>query len=382
MPDAESQTEHDEIEPVASGLAASPRTFPCKACGADLTFSPGEQSLKCEHCGAVNEIEASLEVVEEQDYQQALASLERSASTVERLEVRCEACGANVQFEDNVTSKVCCFCGTPIVAGAVSAKRLKPTALLPFALTKRAAVDKYRAWLASLWFAPSKLAKEATIDSALVGAYMPFWTYDCVATTAYTGMRGEDYWDTETYTTTVNGKLTTRTRSVRKTRWYPAAGRVVDDFDDVLVPASTSLPMEKQIEAEPWDMQDLVPYGDEYLAGFRCESYSVDLAEGFNGAKVRMRPTIESTIRGDIGGDHQRILSMSSRYDEIRFKHILLPLWVSTYRYNRKVFRVIVNARTGEVVGDRPWSGWKIAGLVMTILVIAGIVALVIAMTR
>ena len=127
MPDADAQTE--SIEPVEPGIAASPRTFPCKGCGADLTFCPGEQSLKCEHCGAVNEIEAGPEVVEEQDYGEALASLERSSSTVERLEVRCEACGANVQFEDNVTSKVCCFCGTPIVAGAVSAKRLKPTPL-------------------------------------------------------------------------------------------------------------------------------------------------------------------------------------------------------------------------------------------------------------
>lgn len=370
------------MRPIEPGLAAAPRTFPCKACGADLTFSPGDQSLKCDHCGAVNDIAPTDTVIEEQDYHDALALLERSSSTVERLEVRCDACGAQVQFEDNVTSKVCCFCGTPIVAGAISAKRLKPTALLPFAIAKRDAVEKYRRWLASLWFAPSKLAREATIDSAIVGAYMPFWTYDCVATTGYTGFRGEDYWVTESYTAMVNGKPERRTRQVRKTRWYPAAGTVVDNFDDVLVPASTSLPMEEQIEAEPWDMQDLVPYADEYLAGFRCESYSVDLAEGFNGAKVRMRPTIEASIRSDIGGDHQRITSMTPRYDNILFKHILLPLWVSTYRYNRRVFRVIINARTGEVVGDRPYSAWKIAGLVCTILLIAGIIALVIALTR
>jgi LSD1 subclass zinc finger protein len=382
MPDTESPSDQGALQPVDPGLSAAPRTFPCKGCGADLTFCPGEQSLKCAHCGAVNEITATDTVVEENDYHDAIASLEQSASTIERMEVRCDACGANVQFEDNVTSKVCCFCGTPIVAGAVSTKRLKPTALLPFAITKRDAVEKYRRWLASLWFAPSKLAREATIDSALVGAYMPFWTYDCVATTSYTGMRGEDYWVTESYTVTVNGRSERRTRQVRKTRWYPAAGTVVDDFDDVLVPASTSLPMEEQIEAEPWDIKDLVPYADEYLAGFRCESYSVDLAEGFNGAKVRMRPTIEATVRGHIGGDHQRITSMHPRYDDILYKHILLPLWVSTYRYNRRVFRVIINARTGEVLGDRPYSAWKITGLVCTILLIAGIIATVIALTR
>lgn len=364
------------------GLAPAPRTFPCKACGADLTFSPGDQSLKCDHCGAENEIAASPTIVEEKEYREALASLEHSASLIERFEVRCDACGAKVQFEENLTSKVCCFCGTPIVAGAVSSKRLKPTALLPFSITKREALERYRRWLASLWFAPSSLAREATIDSALVGAYMPFWTYDCVATTSYTGFRGEDYWVTESYSVTVNGRSERRTRQVRKTRWYPAAGTVVDYFDDVLVPASTSLPLQEQIEAEPWDMQDLVPYADEYLAGFRCESYSVDLVEGFNGAKVRMRPTIESSIQRDIGGDHQRITSMHPRYDGILYKHILLPLWVSTYRYNRRVFRVMINARTGEVVGNRPYSAWKIAGLVLTILLIAGLIAIIVALTK
>ncbi|MFO0860624.1 MAG: hypothetical protein U0570_08705 [Phycisphaerales bacterium] len=370
--------ESDSIEPVAAFAAGgAPRHFPCAQCGADLTYSPGERALKCAHCGTVNQIPVTGALVEEADYQAALLSLEEHAETVERLEVRCESCGASVEFSDNLTSRTCPFCTSPIVAQAVSKKRLKPTGVLPFSITKQAAVESYRRWLRSRWFAPSKLAREAFLDGAFVGAYMPFWTYDCVATTDYEGQRGEDYWETETYTAMENGKPVTRTRQVRRTRWYPASGTVVNSFDDVLVPASTSLPLQEQIEAEPWGLKDLVTYDDAYLAGMRCESYSIDLRKGFDGAKTRMKPQIEATICADIGGDHQRISSMRSSYDRILFKHILLPMWVSAYRFNRKVYRVLINGRTGELVGDRPYSAWKISALVCAILVIVGIIILI-----
>lgn len=357
------------------------RTFPCSQCGADLVYSPGERALKCDYCSTINAIPVSAAPVQEVDYTSALADLEQNAETVERFEVRCDGCGANVEFPDNLTSHRCPFCSNPIVAQAVSKKRLKPAAILPFSVTRQSAIQHYRAWLKSRWFAPTKLAREAFLDGAFVGAYLPFWTYDCIATTDYEGQRGEDYWVTETYPTMVNGKPTVQTRQVRKTRWYPAAGTVVDGFNDVLIPASTSLPLDNQVNAEPWGedgtLKELVPYDDAYLAGFRCESYSVDLPTGFEGAKFRMRPTIEGSIRADIGGDHQRITSMQSSYDRITFKHILLPLWVSAYRFNRKLYRVIINGRTGELVGDRPYSRWKIGSLIAVGVVVIGIIILI-----
>ena len=52
--------------------------------------------------------------------------------------------------------------------------------------------------------------------------------------------------------------------------------------------------------------------------------------------------------------------SLDHTWHEVTFKHILLPVWVTAYRYRDKVYRVMVNARTGEVRGQRPWSAWKI----------------------
>ncbi|MCC6422367.1 MAG: hypothetical protein IT447_02725 [Phycisphaerales bacterium] len=81
-----------------------------------------------------------------------------------------------------------------------------------------------------------------------------------------------------------------------------------------------------------------------------------------------MQPTIDGSIRGDIGGDEQQIDSKDSAYHDISYKHILLPVWISAYRYRDKTFRFLVNARTGEVQGERPISWVKVMMLVVFIL--------------
>ena len=87
-----------------------------------------------------------------------------------------------------------------------------------------------------------------------------------------------------------------------------------------------------------------------------------------------MEETLRRDIRFDIGGDEQRIDSMNARYSDITFKHVLLPVWLASYRWNNKPFRVVVNGRTGQVSGERPYSAWKIAFAVLIgVIVIAGI---------
>jgi hypothetical protein len=160
---------------------------------------------------------------------------------------------------------------------------------------------------------------------------------------------------------------------VTRTRWSAASGTVFNRFDDVLVVASRSLPPAQADALPPWDLAGLVPYRDEYLSGFRAESYQVGLPEGFAKAKTVMEAEIREAVCRDIGGDHQQIQSLQTRHDKTTFKHILLPIWISSYRYGDRTYRFLVNARTGEVQGERPWSWIKIA-----LAAIAAVVAIVV----
>lgn len=362
-------------EETAKSLAEplAQRTFPCSHCGASLEFAPGVESLQCPYCHTVNALPHAHIEVNAEDYRAALAECATSEPCHETLSVKCSNCGAQITLKPDVVADKCPFCASPIVAEAASHRKIKPKAVLPFHITREQATARFRDWLAGLWFAPSKL-KEQAAKGQINGLYLPAWTYDTDCTTAYTGLRGEDYWETETYTEMENGRPVTRTRQVVKTRWWPTSGTVANEFADVLVMASDALPEKYLQRLEPWDLQLEQPYADEFLSGFTAMSYDVDLHHGFDRAQELIKPQIRQTICQHIGGDHQQILTANTTYGKINFKHLFLPVWISAYQYAGQTYRFLVNARTGEVQGERPYSWGKIAILVAILLVLLLIV--------
>jgi len=353
--------------------AHEPHHFPCAQCGASLEYAPGVEVLRCGHCSHENPIAAAGAPIVEQDFRQTLRELKNSVAAHESIAIRCDSCGASYSFAAATHAGECPFCGSPVVAKTEQHRELPPQALLPFKINRDQARSTFRQWLGSLWFAPGKLKDYARNDARLAGLYVPYWTYDAATGTNYQGERGDNYQVQETYQAMENGQAVMRTRIVTKIRWRPVSGQVSRFFDDVLVLASRSLPREITERLEPWDLASLTPYQEAYLSGFRSEMYQVELEQGFERAQEIMAVTIRRDIARDIGGDHQRIHAMDTRYGEISFKHILLPVWMSVFRFRDKIYRFVVNGRTGEVQGERPYSPWKIAfAILLAALVIGG----------
>src|SRR5207248_8773231 len=149
-----------------------------------------------------------------------------------------------------------------------------------------------------------------------------------------TGERGEHYYTTESYTETdAQGNTETKTREVQHTRWYTTSGTVERWFDDILIPATKSLPPARLAALEPWDLGELTPYDPAYLSGYKAQRYQLDFAEGFELAKQQAASVIDSDVRRDIGGDEQRVNQISTNYSAITFKHLLLPVYVGAYRF-------------------------------------------------
>ncbi|UBF25729.1 hypothetical protein K9N68_29950 [Kovacikia minuta CCNUW1] len=347
-------------------IANSPtiKHFPCPGCGAKLEFNPKAKQLKCPYCAREEAIPQTAEEIQERSYEDYL-KVNRS-QTVKlsdtALEASCPGCRARVIFEPPDTAGKCPFCGTGIVTQAKSTDPIiAPEAVLPCAVTHKEARDRIRKWISNRWFAPDALKKMAQ-QEGIQGVYLPYWTYDAYTISHYSGQQGEHYYVTETYTTTnSDGETETETREVCHTRWYPVSGTVERFFDDVLIPATMRVTNQQLDRLEPWDLSKVVAYNPAYLAGFKAQRYQVPLEMGFENAKLKMAKVIESDVRCDIGGDEQQIDSLSTGYSAITFKHILLPVWLSAYRFNNKQYQVMVNAHTGQVLGDRPYSATKIA---------------------
>jgi DNA-directed RNA polymerase subunit RPC12/RpoP len=350
--------------------------YSCSRCGAKLNFAPGTSALRCPYCGFEAQIRKSEAQISELDYRNYFEKAGQEKSSDEAQRVRCEKCGAETTVPPEAAADICPFCGANLVFLEKVSRLIKPEGLLPFKISQKEAFECFRNWIRGLWFAPGSLKKYARADSKLAGVYIPFWTFDSDTSTGYTGARGDYYYTTEQYTANESGRTVVRTRQVRHTRWTPASGVVANSFDDILILAGKSLPRKYADRLEPWDLANIVPYTNEYLSGFRAESYQVSLPEGFESAKEVMAPVIEASIRNDIGGDEQQISTIQTHYANISFKHILLPVWMSAYRFREKIFRILINARTSEVQGERPYSAWKIAGAIFAVLALVGILVL------
>jgi LSD1 subclass zinc finger protein len=346
----------------------SVQRYPCESCGAQLEFDPGTASLKCAFCGHSQAIPASIEEIQELDFRQyrELARLD-SSKEIDKV-LHCNGCAAEFTVGPYDESQSCPFCGSNVVVPAEPEERVAPKSLVPFHIKPKEARASYDVWVGKRFWAPLDLAKKARAHNSLHGIYVPYWTYDSVTTTWYQGMRGEHYYVQVSYRD-ANGNEQTRTE--RRTHWYPASGVVVVPFDDVLVLATERLPDKYTRRMQKWSLEGLTPYEPGYLSGFQAMRYDIDLEKGFTQAQDQMDPVIHRAICQDIGGDEQQVTSRKTQYDQVTFKHMLLPIYSGAYQYKGKPFRFFINGQTGHVAGEAPVSWWKV-----TLAVLLGLAAL------
>lgn len=334
--------------------------FPCESCGANLRFHIGVQSLKCEFCGTVKtiDLEAS-KVVAEQDFRamlqrvQELRTKNAAPITSSKREITCDNCGGTVEFIGTLTSDECAYCGTALQLENIhdAEDRVPVDGVLPFQVDRQQAQGQLAQWIKSRWFAPNEFRRRG-VQGRFSGVYVPFWTFDALTHTHWSGQRGDHY------TVTVGSGKNRRTET--RTSWSYRSGQFQHFFDDVIIIAATNMPRKRLDALDPWPLDRCLPFNEAYLAGYLASTYDIELDAGFETARELMEEQLRGMVRGEIGGDEQRITEMNVHYDAITYKHVLLPIWSLVYRYHNKPYQVFINAGTGEVQGDRPWSWVKI----------------------
>ena len=341
--------------------------YPCAGCGARVEYAPGTTALRCPYCGFEQQLATPDRTVREHAIDELATLPRKPLATLAAHTLVCRKCGAQTQ-SDAIADR-CQFCAAPLVADVTSGEQIAPEAVLPFAVDRGAVREALGKWARSRWFAPGSLKKVTDAESTR-GTYLPHWTFDAKTVSDYDGQRGEHYYETETYTE--NGE--TRTREVQRTRWYPASGTVSRDFDDVLVTGTGKVTTRHLEKLEPWPLAQAVPYQPDYLAGYTALRYDVEPESGLETAKARMAKVIENDCERDIGGDEQRLNWIRTRYFELMYKLVLLPVWIASYLHGGKTFTVLVNGRTGEVIGQRPYSRLKIVIAVLAGIVLAAVI--------
>lgn len=336
----------------------------CPSCSASIKFDPSTGKLKCPYCHyeeeiAKPELDAS-QFAQELNFYEALERGNFNWGEEKKI-VICDACGAESIYDALEIANVCPYCGSNHVMEAAAENSLAPNGICPFEITREQADANFQKWIKGRWFAPNEAKRNAKAD-AFHGVYLPYWTFDAKTASQYRAQYG------------INRIVTDKEGKTHiETDWYFTSGFYQEFIDDYLVRATKRYDNQLLEKVEPFDTNRSLAFKKEYLSGYIAERYSIGLEDSWKIAQKGIHDHLEEQITDKImrrhNADHVRGLHFSTTYSNITFKYVMLPIWVSSFRYKDKTYQFLVNGQTGKVGGQSPVSAIKVTITVLLILI-------------
>ncbi len=335
-------------------------SFSCPSCGAEMKMDGS--SLSCTYCGKNEQLCAANSDTEELDF----SALETESVWREPVTQRCGSCGSETAYISGSSPHTCVYCAKSSILPLDKPYGIRPSLIAPFKLTSGQATAHLDKWLKKRFLAPFPFKKELSSGS-INGLYLPYWSFGANANAEYTGQAGSYYQDTEINTSSSGERTQAKSRRVRKVRWRMVSGSYNKKFSDVIFGDVSHIDAKVIKSIEPFKLSELVKYDDRYVSGFAIERYKLGLKASWDRAKAYM----STVLRGDItaivkrGSDVTGAVSICTKYTDISHQLLLLPVWISTYRFRNKAFNVYINGQTGEIFGESPVSILKIGIIVL-----------------
>lgn len=303
-------------------------TGQCERCRTPLEAG----DLRCSICGEV-----------------APAAMSASREHLEVKIMRCTGCGAAVAYDPEHQAPSCSFCDEVMEIETLEDPMEQSEGFLPFTLDQRGARQALKGWLGSRgWFCPSDLKSAAKLEQ-LRPLWWVGWLFDAHAFVSWAADSNA---------------------GSRRSSWAPHAGQTKMTFEDILVPASRGLnDREVDVAAAGCDISTAQrkPRGVKRAT---IEQFDVQRSQ----ARREIVSTIESLARDQIcehhiPGHRYRNVNVSVLLRGLVTSRLAFPAWVLAYRYNNKLYRVVVCGQDGtRVTGEAPTS------LVKILLVVVGLI--------
>ncbi|MCL2860894.1 MAG: hypothetical protein FWE22_00560 [Firmicutes bacterium] len=337
----------------------------CHACGANVEFDPETQSLNCEFCGATKKVEAIRS--QELDIMKLFAVESGNNWANDAHVFECEGCGAREVLDKSEMSSSCAFCGKTAVVNTQHIPGIRPNAIVPFRLNKEAALKCLCTWSKKKFYAPGKFKKMKLRDEELQGVYTPAFSFDTFTRSFYRGRIGQYYW----VTVRINGKMV----SQRRTRWMNISGGFNANFNEVLIHATEDISKKDSNKLAPFDTGNSVQYEKNFLRGFAANHYKKDGKQCWAEARTYIEQRLRQMILRRYTHDVVDFFQAQTAYEDIKFKYVLLPVYVGHHHYKKKNYNFFVNGANGKTVGRYPKSVPKILATIgIGLLAVGGII--------
>lgn len=343
-----------EIRKAIGGVSVTNTDIKCLGCGAsNIKFDPATGTLSCPFCGLSTQLPTPQQgaVAAELDFNTALQRASVDWGRSKKLIV-CANCGGQTVYDSEQVTGSCPFCGSTSVTPAAETNQIMvPNAVIPFAFSKEECQDRFLEFVKK-----KKLVNKKVFNCKLdkvVGLYLPFWTFDTYTASSYYAFRNNGVGAPSDH---VNGV------------WY-------ENIDDVVVFASNRVYHPFISKVQKFDFEKAVPYSPEYLAGFPAERYTL----GLNDSWDRSKTLITSKLKKDVHRYNRnlRVIDIATNYYNVKFRCLLAPVYLATYRFGNKILPVAINGQTGETFCDVPTRIKRIILLVLLAMIIISIIEII-----
>jgi len=243
-----------------------------------------------------------------------------------KIVIKCEHCGAPLDYNAGDYVATCKYCGYTTILTYEKPFTLEH-ALLPVNVEKGDVAEIVREWMDSSFLAPKLLSKRAKIRDAVLFIY-PFWVVPIEATTRFKGIferLGPGYVREGTVSGSYDWVIIAQRASKFPTREYdvPLQGKIPYDF--------TKIPeYARVLNAE---------FGEE-------EAVERAKSEVVEHHLYLARREVDKII------EHETDFTIKDTY------YLHAPIWDVTYTYKRKRYKVLVDGSEGKIiVGELPTPG-------------------------
>lgn len=273
--------------------------------------------------------------------------------------VECRTCG--MRAVTVVPSACCASCGSPRLRAAAGSERVvAPAGVLPFAIDRATARGVVVRRLAARWRSPA--GPSAAELPEPVGAYVPYWAFEANATASYRGLRADD-----------DASDDRRSSGPRRRRWRAVSGSVRLCLRPR--PSCASLLPAAALEPAlgPVELAARRPWPPEPLVGTLVERHAIEPDDALRMAHSQLERELREAVRRDIGGAAQRIHDLRIEHDGTALALVLRPVWITVVRHRGRIRRVLVDGRTGAVLGQRSWSSRRRVALALALAALASL---------
>ena len=319
----------------------------CKNCGAPVIFDPRTQKVTCTACGSAwnaEDIESSDKSLLEKT--RAVSANDVYGETKQEFMdcyiYTCSSCGGEIVLNGSEASTKCIYCGSSSVVFNRISKEKAPEFILPFSITKEEALNKIKDTFKKRLLVPKEF-KELQ-PTAVRGIYVPYWIVNGLHSEAdfISGRRG-------------SGKHS-------HTVYAGRAGMM--GMTNLPIDASLMLSDESSQRLEPFNLNKLKYFDEDYLLGFYSNVSDLTNADLYTAANKRASEIFQKKAMDDFSASSKSVkLARSATLINKDVFYAMLPVWFVSFDYQGKHDTIMVNGDTGKVVGGIPWNKKLFHGL-------------------